>query len=95
MTDKLEQDIARAKRAELLLADETLTEAFSGLEDAFIAEWKVSPVRDTVARERLWQAVNIVGLVRTQLANYVGNGKVAQAELDQLAGRRPKIFGIV
>ena len=50
--------------------------------------------RDTDARERLWQAVQIVAKVRDHLTGVVTGGKLARRELDDLAGRR-KYFGIV
>jgi predicted metal-dependent hydrolase len=54
----------------------------------------VCQFRDTDARERLWQAVNILGKVKDHLAKIVRDGKLAQREIDQLAQRR-KRFGIV
>lgn len=94
MTDTLQADINRGQRAEILLADETLTAAFTGLETEYVAAWKATPARDTDARERLWQAVQIVGKVRTQLANYVADGTLAKREIDDLAGKQ-KRFGII
>ena len=52
-------------------------------------EWRVTNFRDIDARERLWQAVNVVGKVRDHLTSMVTNGKLAQKELDQLH-MRPK-----
>jgi osmotically-inducible protein OsmY len=82
-------------RAEALLRNELLQEAFTTLEKRYTDEWRVTKVRDTDARERLWQAVNIVGKVRDHLATLVGNGKLAQRQLADLANPRPKRFGIL
>jgi hypothetical protein len=54
----------------------------------------VSQFRDTDARERLWQAVNILRKVKDHLAQIVRDGKLAQREIDELAEKR-KRFGIV
>jgi hypothetical protein len=91
---KLNADLARRARAEALLQDAILQEAFARLEDRYIEEWRVSQFRDTDARERLWQAVNILHKVKDHLAKIVSDGKLAQREIDQLAQKR-KRFGIV
>ena len=98
MTDelKLRKDLESAARAQRLLEDDTFKSAFEKLEADYIAVWRQTPARDTDARERLWQAVNILGKVRDHLGSVVANGAVAKRELDDLAhaGRR-KIFGVV
>jgi hypothetical protein len=92
---KLNHDKERAARAEALLRDELLQEAFAALEKRYTDEWRVTQVRDTDARERLWQAVNIVGKVRDHLTMQVASGKLAQRQLDDLAANKPKRFGII
>ncbi len=91
---KLSADLARRARAEALLADELLQEAFVRMEERYLEEWRVSQFRDTDARERLWQAVNILRKVKDHLAKVVADGRLAQREIDQLAQKR-KRFGIV
>ena len=87
MTDeiKLNQDIARAVQAEALLRNGLLQDAFTGLEMQFMDAWRLTQVRDTDARERLWQAVNVVGKVQDALRVHVNNGKLAQRQLDAIA----------
>lgn len=80
--DKLETAIHRAARAEALLRDEILTGAFDKLEADYIAAWRISPVRDVIAREKLWQAVNIVGKVKEHLSKIVAGGTLAKAEVN-------------
>jgi hypothetical protein len=91
---KLNADLARRAGAEALLRNEILQEAFARLEERYIEEWRVSQFRDTDARERLWQAVNILRKVKDHLAKLVADGKLAQREIDQLTEKR-KRFGIV
>ena len=85
--DKLEAAITRGARAKELLTNELLQEAFTRLEADYILAWRQTPARDTDARERLWQAVNIVGKVKDNLTTILSNGKLAQRELDDLIGR--------
>jgi predicted metal-dependent hydrolase len=90
---RLHADIARQARAQALIADALLQDAFVRLEERYIEEWRVSQFRDTDARERLWQAVNVLRKVKDHLAKIVSDGKLAQREIDQLAQKR-KRFGI-
>ena len=92
---KLNRERERGARAEALLRDDLLQEAFAVLEKRYVEEWRMTQFRDTDARERLWQAVNIVGKVRDHLAGVVNGGKLAQRQLDELANGRAKRFGIL
>jgi hypothetical protein len=83
--DKLETAVARGARAKELLESELMKEIFTQLEADYIAGWRNSGARDTDARERLWLAVQIIGLVKDHLIIVANNGKLAQAEVDRLA----------
>lgn len=87
----------RAARAQALIENDMLSEAFKGLEDGYMAAWRSSNIEDVAAREKLFLAVNIVGKVRDHLTAIVTNGKLAAAELKQIAdtAERKKRFGIV
>jgi hypothetical protein len=93
----LERAAARAARAEALLDDELLNEAFGTLEKSYITAWRATTVDDAAGREKLFLAINIVGKVRDHLAGVVANGKLARAELKELAetAERRKRFGII
>ncbi|QPF93766.1 hypothetical protein [Bradyrhizobium commune] len=93
----LERAAAKAARAEALLDDELLGEAFDTLETGYIAAWRATTVDDAAGREKLFLAINIVGKVRDHLAAVVANGKLARAELKELAetAERRKRFGII
>ena len=94
MTDQLAQDIARGHRADLLLQDELLTGAFDGLRAEYLKAWEATKYNETNDRERLWQAVQIVGKVKTHLQSAVNDGKLAKAEIDSLIDRK-KRFGVI
>ena len=83
--DKLEAAIARGARAQELLGSETLKEIFAQIESDYIEGWRRTSARDTDARERLWLAVQVVGIVKDHLVIIANDGKLAQAELDRLA----------
>ncbi len=87
---KLNAEAARGARAEILLRNELLQEAFTVLEARYVEEWRVTQFRDTDARERLWQAVNILRKVKDHLGATIANGKLAQRELDDIAAGRRK-----
>lgn len=82
---KLLRDASRAARARDLLANELLIEAFDGLEAAYIAAWRNSPVLDTATREKQFVAVNVIGQVRNHLERIVTNGRLAEAEIATIA----------
>ena len=79
----------RGARAQSLLSDELLTGSLRDLEAGYIKAWRETAARDTDARERLWQAVQVVGKVRDHLGSVVSGGKLAQRELNDLAQLRP------
>lgn len=95
--NRLVQVATNAARAQELLDNELLSEAFTGLEDSYTAAWRASTIDDIAAREKLFLAINIVGKVRDHLTTVVTNGKLAQAELKELAqlAERRKRFGVV
>lgn len=87
----LEAELSRATRARQLLADAMLVEAFDALERTYIEAWKDSPARDSQAREALWQAVQVVGKVRTHLESVAATGRLAQRQIENLEGRTPSM----
>jgi hypothetical protein len=89
-------DAERGAQAERLLESDLLKEAFTALEAEYLNAWKATGARDTEARERLWQAFQIVGKVKTHLATVAANGNLAQKELAEIEamGERKKVLGI-
>lgn len=83
---KLRKDAERGSRAENLLDNPLIVEAFNELEQAYIKHWRESTaLNDAQGRERLWQAVQILGKVRKHLQTVAADGRVAAAELSTLA----------
>lgn len=88
---------AKAARAQELLDDELLSEAFETLEESYMSAWRATVIDDSAGREKLFLAINIVGKVRDHLTSVVANGKLAQAELKELVqtAERRRRFGIL
>jgi hypothetical protein len=95
--NRLDQAAAKAVRAQELLDNELLNEAFFALEENYTAAWRATTIGDVGAREKLFLAINVVGKVRDHLGAIVANGKLAEAELRDLAqvAERRKRFGIM
>ena len=73
---------ARAAKAEALLRDPTLVEAFDNLEANFIEAWRNTSVADTDNRERIYHLLSALQALKGQLHTVIEGGKVAQANLD-------------
>jgi hypothetical protein len=87
--DNLQASISRGARAEALIKNELLQEAFKKLEDDYVAAWKTWPAADAAGREQVWQAVNVLGKVKDHLARVVADGKLAQRRLSELIQTPP------
>jgi hypothetical protein len=79
---KLRHDVERAAKAEALLRDPTLVEAFDTLETNFIEAWRNSSVADTDNRERIYHLLSALQALKGQIHSVIESGKVAQANLD-------------
>jgi hypothetical protein len=93
----LREAASRALRAQSLIENDLVAEAFDTLEGSYAAAWRATAIEDVGEREKLFLAVNIVAKVRDHFISVVANGKLAQAELKELAqtAERRKRFGIV
>jgi hypothetical protein len=85
MTDDLERDAMRGRRAEQLLADELLQEAFETLKAEYLRAWENTDPSENERREQLWYAHRVVPLVRKHLTDVVKDGTLAKAQIEQMA----------
>jgi hypothetical protein len=89
----LEDKVSRGNRAQRLLDDEMLAEAFAKLEHEYVAQWRNTEFRDQDARERLWWAARVVAKVREHLLIVAKNGQIADREMRALTGKKRSILG--
>ncbi len=82
---KLGQAQHRGIRAEELLNNSLLQEAFRDIEAEFLKAWRSTKARDTDARERLWQAIHCLGIVHETLKRHVTDGRIAAEDLRRLS----------
>jgi hypothetical protein len=73
MTDEIDRGV----RAEKLINDPLLTEAFTKVEEAIWAAFKTSPARDAEGREHLYQRLKALTDARGYLEQVMRDGKVA------------------
>ena len=85
MTDKKEKAIRDAAHAKVLLNDEFLMNIFDQLRSTYMDAMLYTMPEETSKRERLWQATHVVGKVKDQLKIILDGGKIAQAEIDNIA----------
>lgn len=85
MNDKLAKTPSDAAHAQRLLNDEILMGVFDTLRTTYLDAMLYTMPEESQKRERLWQAVHVVGKVKDHLKLLLDGGKLAQAELDNVA----------
>ena len=80
---QLRNEATRGQRANELMADELIVEAFELLQDRLTQEWANSPVRDSEARERIWLMQKLLKNVGDHLSEIAQTGKLASLQLEQ------------
>lgn len=80
--DKIQSAISRKARAEALLRDELLIEAWAKVDKEYIDLWKRTA--DPVQRERCWMATQIAERVQAVLRAVIMDGKIAEVDLASL-----------
>jgi hypothetical protein len=97
MTDefKLLKDTERAQKAQQLLDNEILADAFKTLKAAYLEQLMATNVMQTDVREKCYLAMRVVDVVEAHLKTIISNGKLAQSDLKHLAetAERRKKFG--
>ncbi len=55
------------------------------LEQRYLEAWRSTKVLQTTEREKLWQAIQILGIIQEHLKSHVTNGRIAAADLRRLS----------
>ena len=84
----LKADLDRGVRAERLLTDPFIDEAFKAVSQSIHDRWEVCPVRDMEGAHQLRLMLKLLGDVRAVFESAVADGKAAAAELERLDSRR-------
>jgi hypothetical protein len=80
---KLRDEASRGLRAQALIDDELLREAFQMLRTRYTNEWAESPARDSEGREKLWLMLKLLSAVDAHLSEVLTTGKLAATQLEQ------------
>lgn len=80
---QLRNEASRGQRAQELMSDELMAEAFGQLNARLTKEWADSPARDTEGRERIWLMQKLLKSVGDHLSEIAQTGKLASLQLEQ------------
>lgn len=85
--DEIKLGIAqhRGIRAQELLENSLLKEAFQDLEKNYLEAWLSTKTLETAHREKWWLAIQILRKIQEHLTLHVTNGRVAAADLRRLS----------
>jgi len=86
----LSKQISEGTKAQQLLSDPLMKEAFNYLSDRYKSEIFNTSYNDHEQRQVLWMAYNMIDKVKGHLESVMNNGKLASQELDELQGLTKK-----
>ena len=70
----------RAERAEALLRDELLIEAFDAVVEEYLELWRNSGPSEQETREKAFQLIRAVDLVKGHLESVISTGKLTREQ---------------
>ena len=82
--DKLNSDVAHGEKAQALLRNEILQEAFEFLEKQYHEAWANSSLDQKDPREKVFMMLTTLKAVKQHIENVVTDGKLADDTLNQL-----------
>lgn len=75
--------IRRGERAQVILNDPLVQEAFEIIESEVLRVWKGTAASDIPSRERAWLALQLIGSVRRAFEGIVTSGQYAEHEVQE------------
>jgi hypothetical protein len=84
---KARDAVLRAEKAEALLRNELLTDAFDYLEQQFIQAWRSSGIGEAEDRERIYQLSQNLDALKGYFQTVISDGKMAQSQIDEVKRR--------
>jgi len=83
LIDELKRRISTGESAQREKSN--TSEAFETLKQNYKLAWEATKPDQTDDRERLWQAVQIVGKVEAHLQHLIDEGKISAKEIENLS----------
>ena len=77
----LNEQVMRGKRAEQLLNDSLMVEAFDAVRKEVISRWEAAPARDVDGREWLWMLHQATLRFEMIFKGMIDTGKIAQDQI--------------
>lgn len=78
---KAREDLDRAGRAEALMRDPLIIEAFETLEKEFVSAWKESAITDQTSREHIYHLLQALEAMKGHFQTVLESGKLAKDRL--------------
>lgn len=75
--------VQRGERAQAILSDPIVVEAFAHMEAEILRYWRNSDGGDTGNRERLWLSLKLLDGVKNYFQNVVMAGRVAEHQITE------------
>lgn len=88
----LEKDLERGAKAEKLLNDETLSDAFESVRQAIFQKIEQTPLRDDEGLKDLRRMLKLLRDLRVNLEQAIRDGKLAAEALKMEKERKVRLF---
>lgn len=86
--EKQRSAMARARKANELLANEAFSSVIEGMKTEVFKKWQSTT--DSAERDRCWVAVNLIDRIVDGLGAAVQNGKFASAALEKILAEKAR-----
>ena len=83
---KLISEVERGHKAQQLLNNEVLLEAFETLDKEFTTAWKNTSLDQGVERDRLYNLCQALNSLQSYLDSVAQNGRLAENQLNKIRG---------
>ena len=78
------QKAARGAQARAFIENDIFKETIKTLHDEYISAWKICSVKDVEGKERIWQAINILGKFQDHIVKIIIDGQMASKDLARI-----------
>ena len=80
--------LTRADRAKLILDDVLVQDAFTGIRDALMGDWKATGPDAAPRREDIWRSYALLELLENAFKRHIQGGVIARNELTAVQKKR-------